>query len=137
MIQKFLTLLSGIIFGLGLSISSMTNPDKVISFLDILGEWDPSLIFVMGGAIVFASPFLYILDKRKNLILVSKIELPDKKNIDLSLIIGSILFGIGWALVGLCPGPAISSIALLNHFSFLFVFSMILGFFICQFIQKK
>ena len=137
MIQKFLTLLSGIIFGLGLSISSMTNPDKVISFLDILGEWDPSLIFVMGGAIVFASPFLYILDKRKNLILVSKIELPDKKNIDLSLIIGSILFGIGWGLVGLCPGPAISSIALLNHFSFLFVFSMILGFFICQFIQKK
>ena len=79
MVQKILVLISGVVFGLGLTISSMTNPAKVIGFLDIFGVWDPSLGFVMGGAILIASPFLYIFKNKSHLILTSKIELPNKK----------------------------------------------------------
>ena len=136
MTQKVLALFSGLIFGLGLTFSSMTNPAKVIGFLDILGTWDPSLGFVMGGAILIASPLLYFLKNKNHLILTSKIELPNKNNINFSLVIGSLLFGIGWGMVGFCPGPAISSIALLNSFSLLFVGSMIVGFYLSQIINK-
>ena len=136
MTQKVLALFSGLIFGLGLTFSSMTNPAKVIGFLDILGTWDPSLGFVMGGAILITAPLLYFLKNKNHLILTSKIELPNKNNIDFSLVIGSLLFGIGWGMVGFCPGPAISSIALLNSFSLLFVGSMIVGFYLSQIISK-
>ena len=117
MIQKILALFSGLIFGLGLTLSSMTNPAKVIGFLDILGTWDPSLGFVMGGAILIAAPLLYFFENKKHLILVSQIALPNKRDINSSLIVGALLFGIGWGMVGFCPGPAISSIALLNPLS--------------------
>ena len=135
--QKLLALFSGIIFGLGLTLSSMTNPAKVIGFLDILGMWDPSLGFVMGGAILITAPLLYFFEKRNNLILVSQIELPNKSNIDSSLIVGALLFGVGWGMVGFCPGPAISSIALLSPFSLLFVSSMIVGFYLSQIIKNN
>ena len=135
MLQKFLVLISGIIFGLGLTISSMTNPDKVLSFLDVFGSWDPSLIFVMGGAILFASPLLFFFKKNNNLILADKIDLPKKNNIDRSLVLGSLLFGIGWGAVGFCPGPAISSIALLNPFSLIFILSLIAGFYLSNIIK--
>ena len=108
MVQKILVLISGVVFGLGLTISSMTNPAKVIGFLDIFGVWDPSLGFVMGGAILIAAPFLYIFKNKSHLILTSKIELPNKKNVNTSLVLGAITFGIGWGAVGFCPGPAIS-----------------------------
>ena len=136
MTQKVLALFSGVIFGLGLTFSSMTNPAKVIGFLDILGTWDPSLGFVMGGAILITAPLLYFLKNKNHLILTSKIELPNKNNINFSLVSGSLLFGIGWGMVGFCPGPAISSIALLNSFSLLFVGSMIVGFYLSQIINK-
>ena len=134
--QKVLSLFSGLIFGLGLTLSSMTNPAKVIAFLDIFGTWDPSLGFVMGGAILIASPLLYFFKNRNHLIIVSQIELPNKKNIDFSLVIGALLFGIGWGMVGFCPGPAISSIGLLNSFCLLFIGSMIVGFYLSQIIKK-
>ena len=82
MIQKILALFSGLIFGLGLTLSSMTNPAKVIGFLDILGTWDPSLGFVMGGAILIAAPLLYFFENKKHLILVSQIALPNKRDIN-------------------------------------------------------
>ena len=135
MLQKLLVLISGIIFGIGLTISSMTNPDKVLSFLDVFGNWDPSLIFVMGGAILFTSPLLFLLKKNNNLILANKIDLPKKNNIDKSLVIGSLLFGIGWGAVGFCPGPAISSIALLNPLSLIFILSLIAGFYLSNIIK--
>ena len=135
MLQKFLVLISGIIFGLGLTISNMTNPDKVLSFLDIFGSWDPSLIFVMGGAILFTSPLLFFLKKNDNLILANEINLPKKNSIDKSLIIGSLLFGVGWGAVGFCPGPAISSIALLNPYSLIFILSLIAGFYLSNIIK--
>tara|TARA_B100001964_G_C14189448_1_gene580296 strand:- start:303 stop:716 length:414 start_codon:yes stop_codon:yes gene_type:complete len=137
MIQKILALFSGLIFGLGLTLSSMTNPAKVIGFLDILGTWDPSLGFVMGGAILIAAPLLYFFENKKHLILVSQIALPNKRDINSSLIVGALLFGIGWGMVGFCPGPAISSIALLNPLSLLFVGSMIAGFYLSQLIKNN
>ena len=137
MLQKMLALLSGLIFGLGLTLSSMTNPAKVIGFLDILGTWDPSLSFVMGGAILITAPLLYFLRKKQHLILTSQIDLPNINSIDLSLVIGALLFGIGWGMVGFCPGPAISSIALLNIFSLLFVGSMIVGFYLSHLIKNN
>ena len=135
MLQKFLVLISGIIFGLGLTISNMTNPDKVLSFLDVFGSWDPSLVFVMGGAILFTSPLLFLLKKNNNLILANKIDLPKKNNIDRPLVIGALLFGVGWGTVGFCPGPAISSIALLNPFSLIFILSLIAGFYLSNIIK--
>ena len=135
MIQKILVFLSGVIFGLGLTISSMTNPAKVIGFLDIFGSWDPSLGFVMGGAILISAPFLYFLKNKDHLVLATQINLPNKKNIDIYLVVGALLFGVGWGTVGFCPGPAISSIALLNPFALMFVASMIIGFYISQIVN--
>jgi len=135
MIKNSIVLISGVIFGIGLTLSSMTNPDKVIGFLDIFYSWDPSLGFVMAGAIIITSPILYLLTKNNSIILAEKINLPSKKNIDKPLVIGSLTFGIGWAMAGLCPGPAISSIAFLNLSSVAFLVSMFFGLYIASFIK--
>ena len=132
MTQNFFSLLSGIIFGFGLIISGMTNPEKVIGFLSIAENWDPSLMFVMGGAIIFAAPFMYLFRSRKTSLLGHELQIPSRKDLDKNLIIGSSLFGIGWGMVGLCPGPAISSIALLQPLPLLFIGSMIVGFYLSQ-----
>jgi len=133
--KNILALFSGSIFGLGLTISSMTNPDKVLGFLDLFNNWDPSLAFVMGGAIIITAPMLFVLTKNKNLILSKEIHLPTNKEIDKKLIIGSLIFGSGWGLVGLCPGPAISSLALLEVPSIIFVIFMFIGFYCSKFIK--
>lgn len=133
--KNILALISGSIFGLGLTISSMTNPDKVLGFLDLFNNWDPSLAFVMGGAIIITAPMLFVLTKNKNLILSKEIHLPTNKEIDKKLIIGSLIFGAGWGLVGLCPGPAISSLALLEVPSIIFVIFMFIGFYCSKFIK--
>jgi len=135
MIKNIIVLISGIIFGIGLTLSSMTNPDKVIGFLDIFYSWDPSLGFVMAGAIIVTSPILYMLTKNNSFVLAKKINLPNNKNIDKPLVFGSLLFGIGWGISGLCPGPAISSIAFLNISSVTFVISMFFGLYIASFIK--
>jgi len=133
--KNILALISGSIFGLGLTISSMTNPDKVLGFLDLFNNWDPSLAFVMGGAIIITAPMLFVLTKNKNLILSKEIHLPTNKEIDKKLIIGSLIFGAGWGLVGLCPGPAISSLALIEVPSIIFVIFMFIGFYCSKFIK--
>ena len=133
--KNILALISGSIFGLGLTISSMTNPNKVLGFLDLFNNWDPSLAFVMGGAIIITAPMLFVLTKNKNLILSKEIHLPTNKEIDKKLIIGSLIFGLGWGLVGLCPGPAISSLALLEVPSIIFVIFMFIGFYCSKFIK--
>ena len=133
--KNILALFSGSIFGLGLTISSMTNPDKVLGFLDLFNNWDPSLAFVMGGAIIITAPMLFVLTKNKNLVLSKEIHLPTNKEIDKKLIIGSLIFGAGWGLVGLCPGPAISSLALLEVPSIIFVIFMFIGFYCSKFIK--
>ena len=137
MMNNFFSLLSGFIFGLGLAISSMTNPAKVIGFLDITGNWDPSLMFVMIGAIVVSAPIFYLLRNKTKPLFELNFEIPTVKNLDKQLILGSSLFGIGWGIVGFCPGPAISSLFLLNPLSILFVISMIVGFYSGRIISTK
>jgi uncharacterized membrane protein YedE/YeeE len=121
------SLICGIIFGIGLIISGMTNPEKVLGFLSVTHNWDASLIFVMFGAIFITAPMFYLLSKKSTSLLDSKITLPKIKHIDKKLLLGSVLFGIGWGLVGLCPGPAISSIALFEPITIIFIISMVLG----------
>jgi len=133
--RNFLVLMSGSIFGLGLTISSMTNPKKVIGFLDIFSNWDPSLAFVMGGAIIITSPVLYLLTKNQKIILSDKIYLPTNTKIEKNLIIGSLIFGVGWGLAGLCPGPAISSLALVESSTIIFTIFMFIGFYISKFLK--
>ena len=133
--RNFLVLMSGSIFGVGLTISSMTNPKKVIGFLDIFSNWDPSLAFVMGGAIIITSPVLYLLTKNQKIILSDKIYLPTNTKIEKNLIIGSLIFGVGWGLAGLCPGPAISSLALVESSTIIFTIFMFIGFYISKFLK--
>lgn len=134
---KISSLIAGLIFGLGLTISQMVNPEKVLGFLNLFGEWDPSLIFVMAGGIITFSPLYFIFKNKSKPIFAKHFITPSSNEIDKKLIIGSSLFGIGWGLVGLCPGPAVSSLAFLNTNSFIFVFFMFTGFILGNFALKK
>ena len=127
MSERFFSFLSGVIFGIGLVISGMTNPEKVIGFLSITHNWDASLVFVMGGAIISFAPFFYLLKNKEVSALGNEIELPAKLEIDKRLVIGAVLFGIGWGLVGLCPGPAISALAVFDPIIIIFLISMTVG----------
>ena len=120
-------LLSGIIFGAGLAISGMTDTAKVLGFLDLFGNWDPSLAFVMGGALILTITGFYVILKKERPLLDSQFYLPDTTKIDKKLIVGATFFGIGWGLYGYCPGPAIASIAYLEPETAIFLISMILG----------
>ena len=125
----FVPLMSGIIFGIGLVIAGMTNPSKVMGFLNVFGNWDPSLILVMGGAIVVSMP-VFLISKKMSSPFFNKEEgfsQQLKKNIDSPLIIGSSMFGIGWALVGFCPGPAISALTQVDGNVFIFFIAMSIG----------
>ncbi|MCK5829054.1 MAG: YeeE/YedE family protein [Methylococcales bacterium] len=128
MMPSLISLLSGIIFGLGLSLSQMTNPNKVINFLDITGNWDPSLAFVMLGAlsVTFIS-FKQIL-KRPKPFLIDDFHVSKRSSIDKALIGGAIIFGIGWGISGYCPGPAVASIGFGSVEAFVMVLSIYAGF---------
>jgi uncharacterized membrane protein YedE/YeeE len=126
--MKFITaFISGLIFGIGLIVSGMTNPGKVIGFLDIFGHWDPSLAFVMGGAILVAAPAFALSKRRKTSLLGEEITPSTHKRPDFKLIIGSLLFGIGWGLVGYCPGPAVASVLDSGIQPLIFVAAMLIG----------
>ena len=130
--NKLVALFCGTIFGIGLVISQMINPAKVLGFLNVFGKWDPSLAFVMIGALIVSSPLFHLFKNKEKPIFFTSFSISENKEIDKRLIIGSILFGAGWGFAGLCPGPAVSSIALLNISSGTFVFSMFIGFFIAS-----
>ena len=130
--NKLVALFCGTIFGIGLVISQMINPSKVLGFLNVFGEWDPSLALVMVGALIISSPLFHLFKNKEKPIFSTSFSISENKEIDKRLIFGSILFGAGWGLAGLCPGPAISSIALLNISSVTFVFSMFVGFYIAS-----
>ena len=134
---KLSSLISGIIFGVGLTISGMVNPQKVLGFLNIFDAWDPSLMLVMVGAILIFSPLHFTFKIKSRPIFAKSFNLPSKKDVDKNLIIGASLFGIGWGLVGLCPGPAISAISFFNINVYLFVLFMFVGFYLGNFIQNR
>jgi hypothetical protein len=103
-------LASGLVFGLGLAVSGMMNPAKVIGFLDVAGDWDPTLAFVMVGALLVAVPAYRLVPRRGRPILEEKFSLPEKRTIDAPLLGGPALFGVGWGLVGFCSGRAIAAL---------------------------
>lgn len=120
-------LVCGLIFGLGLAVSGMMNPAKVIGFLDVAGDWDPTLAFVMIGALLVAVPAYRFVPKRGRPVLEEEFSLPKKKAIDAPLLGGSALFGVGWGLVGFCPGPAIAALGTGLLPVFAFVAAMLAG----------
>jgi uncharacterized membrane protein YedE/YeeE len=117
----------GLIFGLGLILSGMTNPAKVIGFLDLAGTWDPSLAFVMAGAILVGSAGFALAKKRQRSLLDEPMQLPTTTKIDKRLLLGSLAFGIGWGIAGFCPGPAIVSAAAGYSEAWIFVAAMLAG----------
>jgi uncharacterized membrane protein YedE/YeeE len=124
--------LIGVLFGLGLLISGMTNPQKILNFLDLAGLWDPSLLFVMGGAVLVGLAGFYLLTKRSQAFFGSVLHLPTRRDISKPLVIGSIIFGIGWGIAGFCPGPAIVSIGSGQAKAIVFVIAMLAGMWICE-----
>ncbi len=118
---------AGLLFGLGLIVSGMINPSKVIGFLDLAGNWDPSLIFVMGGGVTVTLCTFWLVLRRDRPLFDKQFFLPNKADIDTRLITGAALFGIGWGIAGLCPGPAMTGLATLDPTVVLFVGSMIIG----------
>jgi uncharacterized protein len=108
--QVLIALLSGLVFGAGLFVSGMTNPAKVLGFLDVAGTWDPSLAFVMGGALAVNALASAVARRRARPVLAERFALPTLQDLDPDLLIGSALFGVGWGLVGLCPGPALANL---------------------------
>ena len=128
--SKLASLVCGIIFGIGLVISEMINPEKVLGFLNIFRDWDPSLAFVMIGALIISTPIFHLFKNNNKPLFLPSFSIPTNKEIDKKLIIGAVFFGSGWGLIGLCPGPAITSIALLNMSSVIFVVFMFIGFYL-------
>lgn len=118
---------SGMLFGAGLTLSGMTDPARVRGFLDIFGNWDPTLAFVMGGAVLVMAIAWRLRARMLRPMFGEKFSLPDRKDLDARLIAGSILFGIGWGIAGLCPGPAIASLALSPAAALPFVIAMLAG----------
>lgn len=131
--RAIISLIAGLVFGTGLIISGMANPAKVQNFLDLFGSWDPSLAFVMGGAIAIGYPAFYIASRMNKPLVAGEFSLPTKTDLDRRLVTGSALFGIGWGLGGFCPGPAITAISAGNQGTFMFVAAMLAGMMLANF----
>jgi uncharacterized membrane protein YedE/YeeE len=127
MLKMLVNLFAGALFGLGLSVSGMVNPQKVIGFLDFAGDWDPTLALVFGGALLVAIPAFRPILRRPRPVLADGFDLPTKKDVDGRLLGGAALFGIGWGLAGFCPGPAVTALASGLLPVFAFVAAMVAG----------
>ncbi len=130
MAKSFVGLLTGLIFGFGLALSGMTQPEKVLGFLDVAGQWDPSLLFVLGGAVgVTAVSFHFIL-RRKQPLLDSRYYFSSETHIDRALVLGAVIFGAGWGIGGYCPGPAVTLLAAPSWELWAFLPAMLLGIYV-------
>lgn len=125
--MMLISFLCGLLFGLGLMISGMANPAKVLGFLDVTGNWDPSLAFVMAGAILIGFFAFRYAGRRKTTLLGKELKLPVAAKIDRRLIVGALLFGAGWGLAGFCPGPALVGLGMGLPKAMLFVLAMLAG----------
>ncbi len=124
---SFFSFLSGLLFGIGLIVAGMANPAKVLGFLDLAGRWDPSLAFVMGGAIAVGLIAFNIANKRRTNLLGGPMQLPTRRDIDAPLVWGSAMFGAGWGLAGFCPGPALTALGAGSSQALTFVAAMLVG----------
>ncbi len=127
MIRLLTCLIAGALFGLGLAVAQMTNPLKVQNFLDVAGDWDPSLAFVMGSAVLITLVMFRVVLKRTSPLLGDRFHLPTLLKVDRQLLIGAALFGMGWGMTGYCPGPALATLLSGNGEVLLFVPAMLLG----------
>jgi uncharacterized membrane protein YedE/YeeE len=134
--QIVFALAAGLIFGIGLIVSGMSDPSKVLGFLDLAGKWDPSLAFVMGGAVLVALVAFRIAGKRQRTLLGGALHLPTATRIDRRLVLGGLAFGVGWGLAGYCPGPALASLASGRSEPIIFSAAMLAGMAIYELIER-
>jgi len=132
-----MALITGLLFGLGLIVSGMTNPAKVTGFLDLAGRWDPSLAFVMGGAIGVGLVAFRLAGRRSVSLLGEPMRLPTASHIDRRLVLGSLAFGVGWGLAGYCPGPALASLASGGSKPLIFTAAMLAGMAIFELLERR
>lgn len=133
----FSALLSGLVFGLGLILSGMANPAKVLGFLDLAGAWDPSLALVMAGAIAVGF-FAFLIAKRRTVSLIgAEMKLPTATHIDKRLVAGGTLFGMGWGIAGFCPGPGLVALGMGEPKALVFVAAMLAGMMVFQLLEKR
>ena len=122
----------GVLFGWGLIISGMSNPQKILGFLDLAGNWDPSLAFVMMGAVLIGLAGFYVVSKRSQAFFGGALHIPTRRDITKPLLIGSLIFGAGWGIAGFCPGPALVALGAGHLKAFVFVAAMLAGMEICE-----
>jgi uncharacterized membrane protein YedE/YeeE len=122
----------GVLFGWGLIISGMSNPQKILGFLDLAGNWDPSLMFVMLGAVLVGLGGFYVVSKRTEAFFGGALHIPTRKDITKPLIVGSLIFGAGWGIAGFCPGPALVALGAGHLKALVFVVAMLIGMEICE-----
>ncbi|MDT0356012.1 YeeE/YedE family protein [Herbaspirillum huttiense F1] len=127
LLRNLAALAAGLLLGLGLIVSGMADPAKVLGFLDLAGQWDPSLALVMGGAIAIGLPAFTLARKRQRTLLGEPMQLPTARTIDRRLVLGSLLFGIGWGIAGICPGPALVLLGMASGKGLAFVLAMLAG----------
>ena len=137
MTRLITALIIGSVFGIGLAIAGMLNPSKVVGFLDVFGDWDPSLAFVMGGGVLVNAIGHRFVMKRKAPIQSAKFSMPTSTNIDKPLVIGSVIFGVGWGLAGLCPGPVVASLLLSGQAMLPFFGLLITGLLVGQIFMRR
>lgn len=135
--NTLLALISGLIFGIGLIVSGMTDPGKVLGFLDLAGAWDPSLILVMGGAIALGLAGFAVAKRRSRSLLGLPMQLPTATKIDRRLVAGSLTFGVGWGLAGICPGPAVVLVGEGASQGVLFTAAMLAGMAIFEWFERR
>ena len=135
--HRFSEFVVGLLFGIGLILSGMTDPGKVLGFLDLFGAWDPSLALVMGGAILVSGFAFALAKKRSTTFLGGALTLPGSRDIDRRLVVGGLLFGAGWGLAGFCPGPAIVSLASGQPKAAVFVLAMLAGMLVFEFSERR
>ena len=133
----FTSFLAGLVFGLGLIVSGMANPAKVLGFLDLGGRWDPSLAFVMAGAIAVGTVAFAVARRRTRSLLGAAMRLPSLRSIDRRLIVGSVLFGIGWGIAGFCPGPALVAVGMGQAKALVFVIAMLVGMGVFEWLEGR
>ena len=136
-LQPFFALLSGLLFGLGLALSGMVNPVKVLAFLDVAGDWDPTLAFVMFGALLVTTPGFRIVLRRRTPWFAEAFSLPTKTDLEPRLVLGAALFGVGWGLAGLCPGPALTALVTGSPAVAVFVGAMAAGMLLFDVIEGR
>ncbi len=135
MVGIAVAVLAGFVFGAGIALSGMINPAKVLNFFDVAGMWDPSLAFVMGGALLVTALGYRLVLRQHAPLCDGKFHLPTRQDIDLPLILGALIFGIGWGIAGFCPGGSIPALGLLQGDAFMFVAAMLAGLLLTRFVR--